>query len=62
MNNSDDQTRAVLACIIWVGFIGIALILMIHGVPKGNEFTIGEEVTRLGAVVALVTNYYFKRA
>jgi hypothetical protein len=62
MNNSDDQTRAVLASIIWVGFIGIALILMIHGVPKGNEFMVGEQVTRLCAMAALVTNYYFKRA
>lgn len=60
--DSDDIMRAVLAVSIWVAFIGSLLTLAVHGIPKGNEGLIGQLMATSGSGVALVTNYYFKRA
>lgn len=61
MRDPDDVTRLILAIMVWTGFVGLILILTLHGVPKGNEFVMSHMATTVAGQVGLVTRYYFKR-
>lgn len=57
----DGLTRAILAITIWVAFIAFTMMIIVWGIPKGNEGLVTELAIALGTGVALVTNYYFKK-